>query len=132
MKKLALFSDIHGNFQALTSIMNDINNHIIKIFNIKDENGITNVVVYMSISMYDYVVDEKGKVVRGTDKFKALVEYEMTFVKSTEDKIIKCPNCGAELDIVTGGRCQYCRSDIVVNPTKFVLNKKKVIRQRRI
>ena len=83
-------------------------------------------------SQYDYVVDKDDKVVRGNDKVKNNVDYLITLTRSMEDdeKIDKCPNCGASLDIISGGVCPYCDSTIVNKSNKFVMSKKECIGQR--
>ena len=113
------------------NIMTDIERLNVKIFHIEETNGILNVSVYMNIRMYDYVVNSKGKVIRGTDMRKINIEYEITFVKSISNKDNTiCPNCGAKVDAVSSGKCDYCGSTIVIDSNEFVMSKKKCINQR--
>ena len=82
--------------------------------------------------MYDYVVDKDNNVVRGDKNQLMNVEYELTIVKiSGEEKVTKCPACGAEVDIVTAGKCPYCRNLITIDAKKYVMSRKTCINQRR-
>lgn len=113
------------------NIMTDIVILKIKIVNLKEENGILSVETYLNVSMYDYVVDSKDKVIRGTKKRKANIEYLITFVKTNKkSKETICPNCGAKVDLVSSKKCDYCGSTIVVDSKDFVMSKKKCINQR--
>ena len=115
------------------NIMADYKLLDIKIVNIKNENNIINVDAYLKISMYDYVIDFEEKVVRGQKDQKVEVTYLITFVKTIKDaNVIKCPNCGAELDAIVGGTCSYCRSVIVGDAKDYVMSKKTCINQRRL
>ena len=49
-----------------------------------------------------------------------------------DEKLDKCPNCGASIDIVSGGICPYCDSTIINSTDKFVMSKKECINQRRL
>ena len=86
----------------------------------------------MIIRMYDYVINEtSNEVVRGDDKHKLEVEYNMTFVKSDKDvKLDTCPNCGAKIEDETQDICLYCRSKLEKLSNKYVLSKKECKNQR--
>lgn len=114
------------------NIMSDFDKINVKITNIRDENGLLNVSAYLRVTMYDYVVDGSGSVVRGNDKRKIDIEYIVTFVKSSKDEHgdTICPNCGAKIDAVANGKCDYCGSTVVVDAKDFVLSKKTCIGQR--
>lgn len=115
------------------NIMKDIKYINSKIIDIKIENGIETVKLYLEVSQYDYVIDKDKKVVRGTDKYKNNVEYIVTFTRHIKDESIsKCPNCGAGVNIVSGGVCPYCDSTIITRSNKFIMSKKECINQRRI
>ena len=103
-----------------------------KITNVNDENGLINVAVYLRIQMFDYVVDKDNKVVRGTDKNKIDIQYIIKFVKVKDNKEIICPNCGAKINVVTGGQCEYCRTTVLIDPNEFVMSSKTNVGQRRI
>ena len=115
--------------QNRQNIMSNFGCLNIKIIDVIEENGILNVEIYMKVEMYDYVV-EGEKVVRGSNKNRVEVQYLITFVKSIKNKVIKCPNCGAESDAVVGDVCTYCRARLIDSPNDYVISKKKSIGQR--
>lgn len=112
------------------NIMKDFENIDVKITNITEESGIVNVTVYLHTAMYDYVVDNNKKTVRGKDNHKIDIEYSITFVKASDESKQKCPNCGAPFKGVAGGKCEYCGSTIVIGPKEYVMSKKTCIGQR--
>ena len=112
------------------NIMKDFENIDVKITNITEESGILNVTVYLHTAMYDYVVDNNKKTVRGKDNHKIDIEYSITFVKASDESLKKCPNCGAPFEGVAGGKCEYCGSTIVIGPKEYVMSKKTCIGQR--
>lgn len=114
------------------NIMKDIQLKKVDILSINIENNIEEIKVYLNVSQYDYVVDKDNKVLRGTDKYKNSVEYMITFVRHIDHKKIeKCPNCGAPIDIISGGVCPYCDSTIINNNDELIMSKKECIGQRR-
>ena len=57
--------------------------------------------------------------------------YEFTFIKDIEnDKLDKCPNCGAPININSAGICEYCNSKIVDDSKNWVMSKKVSIMQQ--
>lgn len=112
------------------NIMKDFENIDVKITNITEEAGIVNVTVYLHTAMYDYIVDNNKKTVRGKDNHKIDIEYSITFVKASDESLKKCPNCGAPFEGVAGGKCEYCGSTIVIGPKEYVMSKKTCIGQR--
>lgn len=66
------------------------------------------------ISRYlDYVVDKTtGKKIRGNDFNRVeknnILEFERRKDYKERKKVIKCPNCGANMDINHSGKCDYC------------------------
>lgn len=115
------------------NIMKNIELKNIKITDINITNGVEKITFYLDVHQYDYVVDSNNKIVRGNDKVKNDVEYIITLTRSMRDeKVDKCPNCGASIDIVSGGVCPYCDSTIVNKTDKFVMSKKECINQRKI
>lgn len=115
--------------------MSDFDLKEIKIVDVREENKIISIDVYLNVEMYDYVIDKDNIVVRGDDDHKINIEYIITFVKENatlEEEEVRCPNCGAKVKAVTGGKCSYCGSVIVVNPRDYVMSKKTCINQRRM
>ncbi len=114
------------------NIMSDIDVLDVKIIGIKEENKVITVQVYLCVSCYDYVILESdNKTVRGTDKNKVKIEYELAFIKAKDDNknIEKCPNCGASVDINASATCPYCDSTLVKVASDYVLSKKKTVGQ---
>jgi len=114
------------------NIMSDFKYIDSKIVDIKEENGLINITLYLRIEMYDYVVDKDNKVVRGNKENKINIQYMITFVKSnkvSEDTI--CPNCGAKIEAVASGKCEYCGSVVTVDIKDYVMSRKTNIGQRR-
>jgi predicted lipid-binding transport protein (Tim44 family) len=109
------------------NVMSDFDQEEIKIMGIKKQDKLVTVEVYLRITFYDYVINQKSKeVIRGTKDHKLTNNYEMQFVRKQDNskKKTKCPNCGAEIDTVTSTKCEYCGSTIVVDANEFVLSKK--------
>ncbi len=114
------------------NIMKDISLMDIKIIDIKKEDDVISLSVYLKVKCYDYVIKEDtGETVRGRDKDKIIIEYVMSFVKSASNNKNeeKCPNCGAPVDIVSSATCPYCDSVLVKNSSDYVMSKKTTVGQ---
>lgn len=83
------------------------------------------------IEFYDYIIEKStGKVLRGNKLRKLRMHYEFTFIMSDkQEKIDKCPNCGAPIDVNSAGVCEYCNSKIIGENTNWVMSKKVCIKQ---
>ena len=113
--------------------------NIMSGFNLKDcvitnyinQNDNLEVETKYIIEFYDYIIDkESGKVLRGSKTNKLRMYYDFTFImKNTEQKIDKCPNCGAPVEVNASGVCPYCNSKIVGENTSWVMSKKVCTRQ---
>ena len=115
------------------NIMKDITLEETKIIDIKKVNNIITVSVYMRVKCYDYVIKEKtGETVRGKDKNKIIIEYILSFVKSSTNNNSEetCPNCGALVDINASATCPYCDSTLVKDASDYVMSKKTCIGQQ--
>lgn len=131
-----LYNMYVGQLQTLKdknekNIMKDISLEKVKIINIALEDNIITLDAYLRVKTYDYIIDETtNKVKRGFKDHKAIIDYEITFVKSGQPRDInKCPNCGAPIEVHASAVCAYCDSTIVCDATTFVMSKKKVIKQ---
>ena len=102
----------------------------IKVYEIKEDNKIITINVYMKVKLKDFVVDSKKKVTHGTRKM-ITNNYIMTFVRAKKVREYECPNCGKSVNIITTQTCPYCKSTIVVDPNKFVLSKKTNLKTER-
>lgn len=114
------------------NIMSDITLEEVKIIDIRKENNIITTNVYLRVKCYDYVIKEStGETVRGKNNQKIVIEYVLSFVKSsinnkTEEK---CPNCGAPVDINSSATCPYCESTLVKVSSDYVMSKKTCVGQ---
>ena len=108
--------------------------NIMKGFELKDcaianclqQNDNVEVTTKYIIEFYDYIIDkETKKVLRGNSSRKLRMYYDLTFIMSaTQQKIDKCPNCGAPVDVNSAGTCPYCHSKIIGENTSWVMSKK--------
>lgn len=76
------------------NIITDINLEKIKILNIKKEKTTRRITAYLHISQYDYVIDSKKNIVRGTKEIEYQVEYHLTIDKKP-NKYFKLSNITA-------------------------------------
>ena len=105
-----------------------INNYISNIY---IDNDVETIETILTVSCYDYLVDNNNNVVRGNKYSKLTYTYKLTFAKTTNKvNIDKCPNCGAKLSINSSGKCEYCASTIINNETNLIMTKKQMIKQR--
>jgi len=113
------------------NIMKDILLEEVKIVNIKNENKVFSIDVYLRVNCYDYVIKEStNEVLRGRDKQKLVIEYLITYVKTSDkNKKTKCPNCGAEIIMNASHTCPYCESVIVKDSNSYVMSKKTCVGQ---
>lgn len=97
-----------------------------------EENGQETIVINMQVSCYDFIIDTRtNKVVRGSASKLNIYNYELTFVRTKENKPIDiCPQCGAPVEGNNSGVCEYCRSTLVSNNYTLVMSKKKMLSQK--
>lgn len=107
------------------NIMADITYEDAKIYEIKEEDEVLTLKVFLTVNCFDYVCDDKNNVVRGRKDKKVRISYSLTFIKSVvNNNQEKCPNCGALVDITSSEVCPYCRTLLVRTANKYVLSKK--------
>ena len=113
------------------NIMKDILLEEVKVVNIKNENKVFTMDVYLRVNCYDYVIKEStNEVLRGRDKQKLVIEYLITYVKtSNNNKKTNCPNCGAEVTMNASHTCPFCESVIVKDSNNYVMSKKTCVSQ---
>ena len=114
------------------NIMKNINLKQSSLKDVTNQNGTITIKTNYVIEMYDYIADvNTKKLIRGEDKEKIRILYEMSFRKalSEDEKVTHCPNCGAKVEMNSTGTCEYCGSKLVSENTKWVLTEKKVIEQ---
>lgn len=88
------------------------------------KNGATVTILFnAAVGLYDYIEDDKGKVVFGSrdTKKQALYEIELVYIQDV-DKLntdfgnalgVHCPNCGAPVKTIGQKYCEYCGSGIM-------------------
>ena len=104
------------------NIMSGFKQCAIDITDIKEENEMITVSIYLHMAFYDYVIDVKsGKEVRGKADWVHHNQYKIDFVIS-KNFDGKCSNCGAEIH--GEKKCPYCSSPISNTYTDFVMSKK--------
>lgn len=113
------------------NIMSGFNLKDCAITNYINQNNNLEVETKYVIEFYDYIIDKaSGKVLRGNKSSKLRMSYDLTFImKNTDEKIDKCPNCGAPVEVNASGVCPYCNSKIVGENTSWVMSKKVCTRQ---
>lgn len=84
----------------------------------------------MQVKFYDYIVDKDNNIIRGNDDRRVIMTYELTYVKSKDNKENICPNCKSPLGNNYTNVCKYCGSTIINDYHDFVLSKKEAIGQR--
>ena len=102
-----------------------------KVTNIEKTDNQLAVTVEIVTRFYDYIVNqENGLILRGSDKKKVTLHYQMTFVRSTKKSITThCPNCGAKLKKTSTNVCEFCKTTITKESKEWLLAEKKSIRQ---
>ena len=109
-----------------------VENVRIKDFN-SNPDGNDTLVVILSSTLRDYVIDDKTrKVIEGDPQKDLFTVYQMNFIRkhgsqtesSVQDEAVsdRCPNCGAPLKISAISKCDYCGSDITRSPNQWVLD----------
>ena len=104
-----------------------------KIIDKYTENNQETYVIEMKVSCHDFIIDTNTKkVVRGNPLYKHLYTYELTFVKTTDNKEVDiCPRCGAPVGANNSGVCEYCRATLVSNSYTLIMSKKEMKYQKR-
>lgn len=78
----------------------------------------------IKISYINYTINKDGRIIRGSRDTRITEKFEVIFRKDFEkDDVKKCQNCGA---IVTGNKCEYCRT-IIKNVDFKISSIKKII-----
>ena len=60
----------------------------------------------------DYIIDlNTGNKVSGVDDHRLEIKHDLIFKKkkgAVKGNVVKCPGCGANLDVNFSGKCEYC------------------------
>ncbi len=110
------------NSKGQKNVMSNFKRCSIDITDIKEENGLVTVSIYLHMSFYDYVIDvNSDKVVRGKANFVHHNQYRIDYVISKNYEG-KCLNCGAEIN--GEAKCPYCNTPVSDTYKDFVMSKK--------
>lgn len=108
------------------NVMKDIKFVLSGIVSIDKKDNSETIVTFLKVSMFDYIINQNGKVVRGSRHKKLNVSYYITLERGY--KILdKCPQCGAKVLDKFSQECKYCNSVIVKVGNKFTMTKKEII-----
>ncbi len=109
----------------------DIN--YVDFFGYHNEGNVEVVSVAVGIVFKDYVVDETGEVIAGSDKYKKRSTYILSFARKiggktinnikdyTEGSISHCPNCGADI-INSFSQCESCGTVLFNSTESWLMN----------
>ena len=109
-----------------------IENVRIKKF-IENPDGNDTLVVILSSTLRDYVIDdETRRVLEGDPKKDLFTVYQLNFIRQhgsqtqavNPDEVVSdhCPNCGAPLKISAVSECDYCGANLSRSPNQWVLD----------
>ncbi|MGX4724584.1 zinc-ribbon domain-containing transport protein [Streptococcus oralis] len=109
-----------------------IENVRIKEF-IENPDGNDTLVVILSSTLRDYVIDdETRRVIEGDPKKDLFTVYQLNFIRqhgSQTESLVQedavsdhCPNCGAPLKISAISKCDYCGAELTRSPNQWVLD----------
>ena len=113
------------------NMMEDIEYMDSYITNIVNTNSYKEIDVILGVTCKDYLITTKtNNVVRGNKNKINNYIYKLTFkCDEVDNKVYKCPSCGAELNDSNSTVCEHCHSIIVKKTSKWVLTQKKMIKQ---
>ena len=99
----------------------------------ENSDGNDTLVVILSSTLRDYVIDDKTrKVIEGDPQQDLFTVYQMNFIRkhgsqtenNVQDEAVSdhCPNCGAPLKISAISQCEYCGAELTRSPNQWVLD----------
>lgn len=95
--------------------------------------------VFVETRSIDYTVDQNGNVVLGNDREEVFMGYKYELIRNIDaktnkdikdTKAMKCPNCGAPIDINSSGVCEFCGAVIQAKDYDWIVNDIEGIYQR--
>ena len=104
----------------------------------ENPDGNDTLVVILSSTLRDYVIDDKTrKVIEGDPQQDLFTVYQMNFIRkhgsqtenNVQDEAVSdhCPNCGAPLKISAISQCDYCGAELTRSPNQWVLDTYEVV-----
>ena len=117
-------------FKNQVNIMNGFSRDAVALIDYSQSQNEINLKVRMRVRLYDYLATKKGNYLKGHNRKRIVITYDLTYVKSIKNKKNFCPNCGASLKNVASNVCPYCNSVIVSTSHDYLLSKKEAIKQR--
>jgi len=117
--------------RGVTNVLDNIAIKDVKLVKVDRDQQYETIVTSLTASMIDYKTDDSTKkVVEGEPGTRNIFTEYWTFMRSSSAKTkntegltaMKCPNCGAPLDITEAGECQYCKAHVVSGEFNWVLS----------
>ena len=111
------------------NVMEEIRIINIAIYKFSQEGDRDILDIALESRMKDYIIDATTKkVLEGNKKQDRGNIYRLTFERKTgiktvdeNEKIVNCPNCGAQTKITAAGKCEYCGSIVTTGENNWVL-----------
>jgi len=124
-----LFTSYKSDLEVLKAannknIMKKFKRHKCEILDVVEDKKTITIKCALFVSFKDYVVNAKGRVVKGSrfKIFNNLYKLEYVINKKVVDT---CPSCGAKIE---GSLCNYCHTVLIDNNDKLVLVNKNLVK----
>ena len=115
------------NKESLTNKLDDVKIKKVELAKIELDKFYESITVRIFASCKDYVADNQGKVIGGSNKKNRKFSEYWTFIRRTGVETDSydygtCPNCGATADKMgQSGTCEYCNTKISNGDFSWVL-----------
>ena len=128
---LCIVSASHGTILGRTDVMERISvnrSYAVSRVATGEEERIA---VYLEAAFNNYIIEtESGKVLQGDPETRYEKRYLLTFVRTLGAKTdasgatetIQCPHCGANVEVIRSGKCEYCGSVVYSEVYDWVLD----------
>ena len=127
-----LYDSYYSQFESLDflerkKVIDQFNLISFSIVEVSREKKMMYVKVDASVSYYQYVIDNEGRLIRGRKDILVKKNLDLVFVKKNIDfdSIKKCPHCLVNSKINAKGECINCGKKVVNYKDDFILLKKK-------
>lgn len=130
-----LFAKIENmKYNGYTHVFEDIKVVETRIYNVGASKNGVHAIVELVADMYDYILDNRNRIVSGSDKRKIRCEYRLTFTSySMRNRSLdleqNCKNCGAVLKPMQT-KCSYCNTTIDMKKQDLVISNKARVRSK--